>query len=154
NSLLDRFEEMCKGAKTPRPVLYGRVMLGQAVGAPPSLALRIINTLLTLAARAEQELVRSRAAELRLAWDEIEKSSLSGTRRQALSDHQLARKLTEYLQQVVRDCTVVLILEGFDQLRDDPSSKWLRDVWLNAYASVVRGLVIVITSETGLDELK
>src|SRR5262249_254929 len=89
---------------------------------------------------------------------EIDQSSITATRQRGLTGYQLCKILNACLSKVTRECIVVLLLPGFNRLRDSKgeclqSSKWLRDMWLPEHARIIKGLVILITGDRGLDQL-
>ncbi len=152
DSLIDRFEEMCQRVEKPKPLLYAKILLSPALAAPPWVALEVLDNLRKAAIRSEQEIVNSQAAKFERALDDIDQS-FRGASSQTLSELQIARKLNDCLEDVARHSTVVLLLQRFHKLRD-PSSRWLRDVWVISHACKVAGLVTVIAGETGLQNLK
>ena len=145
DSLIDRFEEMCQKAEKPKPLLYAKILLSPALPTPRRVALEVLEYLSKAALNSGQAIVVKQAAKFQRALDDIDQSSPP-------TDLQLARKLNDCLEDVVQDSTVVLLLQRFHELRD-PSSSWLRDVWVISHAWKVAGLVMVIAGETGLENL-
>jgi hypothetical protein len=152
DSLIDRFGEMCQKVERPKPLLHAKILLSPALAAPQWVAVEVLDNLRKAATNSEQEIVNSQAAKFERALDDIDQS-FRGDSSQTLSDLQIARKLNGCLEDVARHFTVVLLLQGFHKLRD-PSSRWLRDVWVTSHACNVAGLVTVIAGETGLQNLK
>lgn len=148
DSLIDRFEEMCQKAEKPKPLLYAKILLSPALPTPSWVALEVLEYLRKSALNSDQAIVASQAAKFERASDDIDRSSASSP----ISDLQLVRKLNDCLEDVARHSTVVLLLQRFHELRD-PSSGWLRDVWVVSHAWKVAGLVTVIAGETGLGNL-
>jgi len=153
DSLVDRFEEMCQKVTTKRPVLYTRVSLGSLYSDNYySLALAIVGGLSRL---ANQKTLTDQETILVEAYKYIEEIE-EKTGIQSQSADQFAKNLTEkYLARVASNCTVVLLLQGFDNmLRDSSTSKWLMEKWLTRHAWFVEGMVVLLTGEKGLNDLK
>jgi len=157
DSLVDRLAEMCNQmcarADVPRPMLYARILLRPGIGSAHSVALEVLSELRRAAEHADQEAALRQAERFRQAWDDIDRGSGGEPGQRALSERQIARKLTDCLEQVAQQYTVVLLLQRFEQVLESPSGKWLRDVWLIPEACNVSGLAVVATSERGLGEL-
>jgi hypothetical protein len=152
DSLVDRFEEMCKRiTTTSRPVLYARINLGPLYSDYYSLALAIVDGLSRF---AKQHSLDEQQTILAEAYDYVAQVQFkSGV--EIPSPVQFAKWLTEkYLARVASNCTLVLLLQGFDMLRDPATSQWLMKTWLTGHAWHVEGMVVLLTGETGLDDIK
>jgi hypothetical protein len=152
DSLIDRFEEVCQRVQKPKPLLYAKILLSPALATPTRVAVEVLDNLRTAARKSAEEIVKGQVAKFDLALEDVDRSS-SGTAVQSLSEHQLARRLKDCLEDVTQHSTVVLLLPRFHELRD-PSSAWLRDTWLVSHACQVTGLVTVIAAEKGLQSLR
>jgi len=158
DSLVKRFYAMCEGlkSKTTPPLLYARIKLAKGFAAPESLARKILHDLADCAARYEGEQVRRQAERLQRAQDGIE-SGIAGDRLSQLTPSQLTRALTQCHQEMARECTVVLLLSDFEEVLNDRSGTWLKD-WILSEAGPNAnsdcGLVMVVTGERGLDDLR
>ena len=152
DSLIDRFEEVCHQVQKPKPLLYAKILLSPALATAPRVAVEVLDNLRTAARKSSEEIVKGQVARFDLALDEIDRSS-SGSAAQILSEHQLARRLKDCLDDVTQHSTVVLLLPRFHELRDQ-SSAWLRDTWLVSHACQIDGLVTVIAGERGLKSLR
>lgn len=153
DSLVERFEEMCEKATTRQPVLHAKINL-RSYSDYYNLSLDIVER---LARRANQKSLPEEEALLHEAYgyitDTLSKAPLP-------TPDGFAKTLTEkYLATACSKCTVVLLLQNFDMLakRDESkpgsTSDWLRRTWLR-HAMYLNGLVILITGETGLDDLE
>jgi hypothetical protein len=157
DSLVNRFEEMCKNLALRMPLLYGKVPLREALGADWRLATAILNALRENARHSPQPVVMSQVERLTQArvaierrWDTSDSKSLTGS--------ELCDILTDCLEGIARECSVALFLPRFEQLRDSKgedlqSGKWLRDLWLPEHACNVKKMAILITGDRGLDQL-
>ena len=155
DSLVNRFEKVCKSMVLQKPLLYAKIQFHEALNANWLLARNILSTLRENARRSDQDTVRRQMERLTRARDTIETRTNESNKR--LTDSELCDILTDCLDEVARECTVVLLLPGFEKLRDSKgelqSSQWLRDMWIPERACNVKGLVILITAESGLDQL-
>ena len=157
DSLVDRFEEMCEKVTTIRPLLYARINLGPIFIDYFDLVLQIVDKLRRC---AKQKTLNDEWTKLGKAYDFVEETqSKSGF--QAPSPQQFARHFTEeHLASLTSTCTVVLLLQGFDLLWNKSTdewlstSKWLKNTWLVQHASDEDGLVILLTGEKGLEDLR
>ncbi|MDX6501471.1 MAG: hypothetical protein QOG23_4731 [Blastocatellia bacterium] len=149
DSLIDRFEEMCQKAQKPKPLLHAKILLSAALPMPSHVALEVLEYLRKAAINSEEAIVNKQAAKLARALDDIDQSFRGSS---SLTPRQLAIKLNDCLEDVARDSTVVLLLQRFHELSDE-SRGWLRDAWVVAHACKVKGLVTVISGETGLEAL-
>lgn len=148
DSLVLRFEEMCKKIARPEnyPRVFSRVLLRKGLGTPSSLALEILKS---LGRNTADSRLRAESTILEESIDKIDQSS-PGTG-SSLSNVQLSRLLTKCLKDVTQSCTIVLLLQRFEELPEN-TGKWLRDEWLTSDAWTIERSVIVVTGET-LNEL-
>lgn len=156
DSLVERFVEICKSITLPKPLLYAKIQLRDAFSANWQLARNILDTLRMNAKQSNLETVKRQMERLTNARNNIEK--LVADSNKPPTDSDLCDILTDCLEEVTQECIVVLLLPGFEKLRDSKgeylkSGQWLRDMWIPDRACHVKGLVTLITSESGLDQL-
>jgi hypothetical protein len=149
DSLVLRFEEMCRKIAEPAsyPRIFAKVLLRKGLATPSSLALEILNQFLR---NTTDPRLRAQKIILEESFDKIAQSS-PGTGLQSLSDIQLSRVLTRCFEDLTQNCSVVLLLQRFEELPEN-TAKWLRDEWLTSYAWTIERFVTVVTGET-LNEL-
>jgi hypothetical protein len=151
DSLTDRFEEMCKQINTTRPVLYARINLGPLYSDYYSLAYDIADMLLRFAKRSNLTEQEKTLDDTYKYVVQMQENPLN----QRPSPFQFARSLTEnYLTKVCSNSILVLLLQGFDRLCDADTKQWLMRTWISGQVRHVQGLVVLLTAEAGLDDLK
>lgn len=160
---IERLQRMCEESPDlPRPLLWARPALGPDMGSPYSLAREILTSLHSRAAFHPHPVISSQSETLMKGLDQInkregEQGALgSSKRRAAPSDQELyvvGYDLTRCLVEVVRMCTVVLLIEQVHVLNQVTRS-WLLSQWLQkTVLQADKGLVLVVAGESGLDGL-
>lgn len=138
--------ELARMDEIGAPIAAVRLKLDERM-MPHQIATRVLSLLASTLEESRKNL-RAACEQINREWGQRE-------RRPQLSLSSLAAELSRQLQDLARDCRLVILLHGFDESLSEDVRSWLLYTWLESDQYELQNVVVVLTGapKIGLESL-